>query len=408
LPSPSPDQPGCQPLAGQLVVFTGKLSSLGRKDARALVARLGGATSDDVNAKTTMLVVGAEGFGPPPQSDSFESAVVAGFPATELGTASRTPDPPAEPASSRTSNKLKRAEELNAQQGAGIRVISEADFCRMAGVPTPDALKRQYYAMRDLLARYRELREDHLRYLMKCGVIRPVLRTNADTFFAFPDLSPIKQANEGLTEGVSFRSVVRTLIASRQGQLAFDFRLDAAPAKILALRRHTATRVTPVAEATPKGEVDTALAEEYFRVASALDDGNESTRDEAAAAYRKALDVNPYLVAALINLANIHYSHDEIAEAQALYERAIGIESDFFEAHFNLGNIYHDLGRFDEAQGCYDEALRLNPCFADAHFYLAVTFEKMGQPQEARPHWRAYQQLAPHGEWVELAKEFSE
>jgi hypothetical protein len=37
-----------------------------------------------------------------------------------------------------------------------------------------------------------------------------------------------------------------------------------------------------------------------------------------------------------------------------------------------------------------------------------VTFEKMGQPQDARPHWRSYQQLAPQGEWVELAKEFSE
>ena len=83
--------------------------------------------------------------------------------------------------------------------------------------------------------------------------------------------------------------------------------------------------------------------------------------DEAAAAYRKALELDPYLVAALINLANIHYSREELAEAQALYEQAIGLESDFFEAHFNLGNIYHDLGRFPEAQACYREALRLNP-----------------------------------------------
>ena len=79
-----------------------------------------------------------------------------------------------------------------------------------------------------------------------------------------------------------------------------------------------------------------------------------------------------------------------------------------FEAHFNLGNICHDLGRFAEAQSCYREALRLNPVYADAHFYLAVTFEKMGQSQEARPHWKAYRELAPHGEWVELAREFSE
>ena len=377
MPSLSPDHPGC-PLEGQLVVFTGKLSSLGRKDARALVTRLGGATADDVNAKTTMLVIGAEGFGPTPDREK--------------------------------SNKLKRAEELNALAGGGaaIRILTEEDFCRLAGVATPDTLKRQYHAMRDVLARYRALREDHLRYLVKCGVLRPVLRTNADTFFAFPDLSVIKQANEGLSQGGAFRGVVRTLIAVRQGQLEFDFRLDAAPAKIITLRRTDTARQTPPKAEAPTSVRDTALAEEYFRAASALDDGDESTQDEAATAYRKALELDPYLVAALINLANIPYSGDELAEAQALYERAIGLESDFFEAHFNLGNIYHDLGRFPEAQSCYREALRLNPFYADAHFYLAVTFEKMGLSQDARPHWRAYQQLAPQGEWVELAKEFSE
>ena len=374
----SPDQPG-SPLGGQLVVFTGKLSSLGRRDARALVTRLGGATADDVNAKTTMLVIGAEGFGAAPDREK--------------------------------SNKLRRAEELNAQPGATappIRIVTEEDFCRLTGVATPDALKRQYHAMRDVMARYRALREDHLRYLMKCGVLRPVLRTNADTFFAFPDLAVIKQANDGLSQGAAFRSVVRTLIAARQGQLEFDFRLDAQPAKILALRRPESTRQTSSRPDAPSGVFDTALAEEYFRAASALDDGNDATQDEAAVAYRKALELDPYLVAALINLANIHYSRDQLAEAQALYERAIGLESNFFEAHFNLGNIYHDLGRFPEAQSCYREALRLNPFYPDAHFYLAVTFEKMGLSQDARPHWRAYQQLAPQGEWVELAKEFSE
>ena len=390
LPSSSPDLPGTQPLAGQLVVFTGKLSSLGRRAARALVLRLGGATADDVTAKTTMLVVGAEGFGPSSEDVPEESS--------------------AAPSDVRTSNKLKRAEELNTQHSGQIHVVSEDDFCRMTGVPTPDVLKRQYYALRDLMARYRSLREDHVRYLVKCGVIRPVLRTNADTFFGFADLAAIKQANDGLDEGTTFRSIVRMLIASRQGQLTFDFRLDAAPAKILTLRRPEPTARTAIVGEAAKviPSHDVALAEDYFRTGSALDDGDETKRDRAAAAYRKALEFDPYLVAALINLANIHYSHDELVEAQALYERAIGLESDFFEAHFNLGNICHDLGRFADAQSCYGEALLLNPHYADAHFYLAVTFEKMGMSQEARPHWRAYQQLAPQGEWVELAKEFSE
>jgi tetratricopeptide (TPR) repeat protein len=358
------------PLSGQLVVFTGKLSSLGRKDARALVARLGGATADEVNAKTTMLVIGGEGFGDRDKS-----------------------------------NKLKRAEDLKRDGGAPIEIVTEERFCRIAGVPTPDTLKRQYYAMRDLLARYRALREDHIRYMVKYGIIQPVLRTNADTFFAFPDLAAIKQANDEVSQGASFRAALRGLLASRAGQLALDFRLDAAPARIFTLTRRADRQPPKDAGAGPR---DPAAAEEYFRIGSALDDGDEAKQEEAAAAYRKALELDPYLAAALINLANIHYSRDELVEAQALYERAIGLESDFFEAHFNLGNIYHDLGRFTEAQACYREALRLNPFYADAHFYLAVTFEKMGLSQEARPHWRAYQQLAPKGEWVELAKEFSE
>ena len=380
MPSPSPDLSGRQPLAGQLVVFTGKLSSLGRRDACALVARLGGVPADDVNAKTTMLVVGAEGFGPASSADDAREK----------------------------SNKLRRAEELNLQQPAQIQILTEEAFCRLTGVPTPEALKRQYHAMRDLLARYRALREDHLRYLMKCGVLRPVLRTNADTFFAFPDLPTIRQANEGLEQGGTFRSIVRTLMASRQGQLEFDFRIDAAPAKIITLRRPPERQAPVRTDASPVLAQNMALAEEFFRVGSEFDDGEDAHVESAAAAYRTALELDPYLVAALINLANIHYGRDELVEAQALYERAIGLESDFFEAHFNLGNIHHDLGGFAQAQACYREALRLNPLYADAHFYLAVTFEKMGQSQEARPHWTAYRELAPHGEWVELAKEFTE
>jgi tetratricopeptide (TPR) repeat protein len=383
---PSPQNPHSpQALDGQVVVFSGKLSSLGRKDAFALVSSLGGVAADDVSAKTTMVVIGDEGL---------RRAVESGD-----GSAPLKRDDP-------RSLKLKRAEELNAEHGAGIRILSEDEFCRLAGVPSPETLKRQYHATRDLLARYRALRDDHLRYLVKCGLIRPVQRTNADTFFAFADLGFIKQANDELERGVSFRSVVRALMALRHGQLAFDFRLDAAPAKIIALRKKQVEPPRP-AEQGPSVR-DAALAERYFLEGSELDDGDTANLEAAAVAYRQALEFDPYLVAAVINLANIHYSRDELVEAQALYERAIGLESDFFEAHFNLGNIYHDLDRFPEAQACYREALRLNPLYADAHFYLAVTFEKMGQSQDARPHWRAYQQLAPQGEWVELAKEFSE
>jgi tetratricopeptide (TPR) repeat protein len=390
LPSPSPDLPDCGVLTGQIVVFTGKLSLLGRKDARALVTRLGGFAADDVNARTTLLVVGAEGFGTASHAEDLEVVEDA-----------------ADRPKREKSLKLIRAEQLNLAQERQIRIVSEEEFCEMAGVPTNRSLRQQYYSMRDLLARYGSLREDHVRYLVKYGIVYAIYRTNADTFFGFPDLATFKEASEELERGTTFRAVVRSLIASRQGQLALDFRLDAAPAKIIALRPRPAAPA-PSNGLPPVAVRDTAIAEEFFREGSALDDGSDGRLEDAAAAYRKALEHDPYLVAAIINLANIHYSREELAEAQALYERAIGLESDFFEAHFNLGNIYHDLGRFTEAQLCYTESLRLNPYYADAHFYLAVTFEKMGSSREARPHWRAYRQLAPQGEWVALAKEFSD
>lgn len=368
---PETRQPIPTVLTGELVVFSGKLTALGRKEARELVAQCGGSVADDVSAKTTMLVVGAG------------------------GSAGR----------SASNSRLQRVEELNAKHNRSIRVLSEEDFCLLVGHPTPSELTRQYYATRDLMARYPGVREDHLRYLAKYGIIKPVLRTEADTYFSFQDLGPIKQVNGDASEGIPFRSTLRSLLAEREGQLTFDFSLEASPAKIVKLQPRQ-PKVLPV-EAPPPPR-DTALAEEYFHQGSDLDDGNETALTQAAALYRKALSCDPQLVAALINLANIHYTRHEVVEAQALYERAISLESDYFEAHFNLGNIHHDLGEYEAARRCYESALALNPEYPDTHFYLAVTLEKMSLSAEAKRHWRAYQSLAPKGEWVELAKEFSE
>jgi tetratricopeptide (TPR) repeat protein len=259
---------------------------------------------------------------------------------------------------------------------------------------------------RQVLERCKHLRDDHLRYMQKWGLIQPPRRTNGEVSYAFTDVSVIRQADAELAGGASFRAVMRNLLASRVGQLAFDFRLEAEPAKILQLKRPEPPPLAVLMDAAPR--LQPSSAEHEFVTASTLDDGDPEHFDAALTGYRRALEIDPDLVPAVINLANIHYSRNEIAEAQALYERAIGLEPDVFEAHFNLGNIFHDLGRYSDARVCYREALRLNPTYADAHFYLAVTLEKNGQSQEARLHWKAYQELAPNGEWVHLAKEFSD
>lgn len=287
----------------------------------------------------------------------------------------------------------------------------------------PD-LQDKRYGHRDILAMYPALRLDHLRYLEKCGLLKPVHREGKERFFDFTDLTALRQIAGELQQGTAFRAVVRNLQASRIGQLAFDFRLDAHPARIIELKPRSpqplgtaepGTQGTiPLGTPGTTGTIGTGVfgpissAEQFFLMGSLLDDGTPERTEEAVKAYRRALEEDPDLVAALINLANIRYSRDELAEAQALYERAIALDPSYFEAHFNLGNIHHDHAQYASAEASYREALALNADYPDAHFYLAVTLEKMGRSVDARAHWKAYERLAPHGEWVELAKEFSD
>ena len=379
--------PEDSPFHGHVVVFTGKLASVGRREAREIVERLGGVSAGDVMARTTMLVVGSGGASP-------------------------SADDPM-PLGAAQSVKLKRAEQVNAATPGRVRILPEEDFCRLGGLPSVEALNRQYHSLRQIRDRYPAVREDHLRYLEKWSLVRPVARTNTDRYFGFQDLGIVRQVSEGLESGASFRVVLRALVAARDGQMILDFgqRIgEARPVKVVALTPHRengATRTT-VAEVWPSSSAHLTLAARYFREGSELDEGGEGDQARARLAYRKALLLDPNLVPALVNLANIHYGLDELVEAQALYERAMHLDAECFEAYFNLGNIHHDLGRYLDALEHYRVALGINPAYADAHFYLAVTLEKIGHSAEAKAHWRSYRDLAPEGEWVELAKEFSE
>jgi Tfp pilus assembly protein PilF len=288
----------------------------------------------------------------------------------------------------------------------------------MASSTSEDALRRQFYGARDIRGLYPRITENHLRYLEKWGLIRPAAQTSSERFYNFTDLTTIKQLASELERDVPLKTALRGLLAEHQGQLQLDFRASgSAPAKVVTLIVRPSKRVPeragmPVATTTPAlndhNDPQATLAAKYFVEGSHFDDGDETKRPHAAAAYRKALVIDPNLVPAIVNLANIHYAHDELIEAQALYERAINLDPDCFEAHFNLGNIHHDLGRYEDALACYRDAVVLNPGYADGHFYLAVTLEKTGHSAEAKPHWKIYQQLAPNGEWIELAREFSE
>ena len=366
------------PFLDQIVVFTGKLASIGHRQAYAVVEQQGGLACDQVTSRTTILVLGAGVAG-----------VARG-----------------------KSNKLRKAEAVNTSSPGSIQILSEDEFCRLAALQSSELLNQLYHSLSQIRSRYPRIREAQLRYLEKCGLLQPVARTHTDTYYSFSDVSVLKQIHDELEQNGSFHGSVRRRLAAREGQLALNFSAarGAVPAaKVVALRRREATKVTISLPSVPEqGGEKMALAARFFLEGSELDEGSEQDRERALIAYRKALLLDPTLVPAIVNLANLHYAHDDLVEAQALYSRALLLDSSCFEAHFNLGNIHHDLGRLQEAMTCYDGALQLNPKYADGHFYVAVTLEKMGRSEEAKEHWRLYQELAPNGEWFDLAKEFSE
>ena len=358
------------PLSGELVYVLGTLATVTRAEAQQLTERAGGRFTETWDPRASLVVRG-----------TTDSADV---------------DPSAP--------RLAALDPACAPQ-----VIDEDEWCRRVGRAGPSALRTQYYTARTVRSLYPRLRADHLRYLERWGLLRDVVRTPDDTWYGFRDIAVIRQAHAELERGASFRGVLRALAAETQGQLSLDFRPprgETPPAKVFALAAREATAAE--ASAFPGAAAERTPAEMKFLEGSTLDRNGPADREAAMLAYRAALDLDPDLVPAMINLGNLHYQQDRLVEAQALYLQASVTEPECFEAWFNLGNVHHDRGRLEEATQCYAEALRLRPAYANAHFYLAVTLEKLGRAPQAKPHWRAYQQLAPDGEWIDLAREFGE
>jgi tetratricopeptide (TPR) repeat protein len=344
--------PSHAPFWGHVVVFTGKLACLSRQQAQAKVRELGGETADIVTHRTTMLVVGDEGF------------------LSKID----------------TSRKLRTAE----RRIPRIQIVSETAFCRRAGLVTAADLKQHLYPLREIRKLYPELREDRVRYLELCGVIRPQVRTNADRFYEFPALLVFRHAHQQLAAGLPLRSVVRSLRAENAGQLALDFAPRTTPARVMPFR------------SPRRGPAESA--EEWFDRACGLDE-DPATTAEAQRAYERALELDPAYVPAVINLGNLHYGQGRLDEARACFERASELEPTNAKARFNLGNVLHDRSEYQAALILFRDAAALDPEFADAHFNLALTYEQLGLVEAAQRHWQRYLALDPAGDWAAIARE---
>lgn len=121
--------------------------------------------------------------------------------------------------------------------------------------------------------------------------------------------------------------------------------------------------------------------------------------DDAAASYRRALDLKPDNAGASNSLGAALLKLGHVQEALTFFRRALAIDPAFALAHGNLGYALQRLGRPDEALVSLQRAVGLAPDFAAAHTNLGNALRDLGRLDEA---------LASHRLALKLKPEFTE
>jgi tetratricopeptide (TPR) repeat protein len=144
-------------------------------------------------------------------------------------------------------------------------------------------------------------------------------------------------------------------------------------------------------------------AEEWFELGMSCDTKAESL-EQAANAYRRAVDASPEWVEARINLGTTLFQLNRMEEALTEFAAAVEYEPQNALAEFNLGCVLEQLGEADEAIKHLLRAIELSPSLADAHLNLALAYEKRGHIQNSIRHLSLYLRYEPNGPWAEFAR----
>lgn len=268
-------------------------------------------------------------------------------------------------------------------------------------------------------ARILNVSQQRIRGLVRAGLCRPS-RQGRNYRFSFQDLVLLRTARSLLQQKVPGRRVRRALreltkqlpegrppsgvkvyadggnVAVRYGstawhpdskQMVFLFEVDqlARDARVLAPPK-------------PKGRTPALLDSEraksaalWFERALLLEEHSDVVG--AADAYRRALDFDPTMADAAINLGRLVHHDGDPGGAARLYHEALLHAPDDPIAHYNLALALEDQDQRREAIAHYERAVETAPDFADAHFNLSRLFERMGLHRQAVRHLLIYKQL---------------
>jgi hypothetical protein len=368
-------------LKGKRVAFTGRLASMTRADAVALVRAHGGIFVSSLSRHTSVLVVGQDGW--PLQKDG------------------------------RLTSKLRRAQAFE-QAGQPITVLSEVEFLSRLGLESHTEEVRRLYSTPQLSSLLK-IPGDRVRRWLTAGLIRAVETVDGVSYFDYAQvvsartLSDLTQAGVGsdrLRHSIQqlqtwLKNVEQPLlqlaIMEQDGELLV--RLKDGLAEPTGQRRldFGDSVDEPVSLSQPP-----ATAVQWFELGSGHEDSGRFS--QAADAYRQALVVGGPNAVVYFNLANCLNVLGLKERAAERYAQAAEIDGSFAEAWNNLGVVLVEIGSTEEAAVAFERALAVNQHYADAHYNLADLLDELGDIAGASVHWRAYLSQDRQNQWASYAQ----
>jgi tetratricopeptide (TPR) repeat protein len=346
-------------LKGGVIAFTGRLASMKRAEAFALVSKHGGQPREGVTKDTRVLIVGELGW--PLQDDG------------------------------RPSNSLATAKSYR------IPIVNERRFLEWVGKSVPQEQAKTYTAAQ--LATLSKLPPEAVEQLSMFGLIEA-----RDGHYGFRDLAAARQVAQLLGSGTplsvitkSLRDIRKWLPDARLSHLRL-FPESSDRVLVEQVLGRTDSKGQFVLDVTkPEDSADAAFAQAQ----SAEEDGDQAA---AEAQYRRVMKLDPSDPAAGLNLGNLLREQRRLVEAEAAYRRAVKADPHFAPAWHNLADLLDDGGRLLEAVDCEQRALDADPSYADAIFNMALFLQRLERHAQAAPMWRRYLKLDRDSPWAERAK----
>ncbi|MEK7833323.1 MAG: tetratricopeptide repeat protein, partial [Acidobacteriota bacterium] len=109
---------------------------------------------------------------------------------------------------------------------------------------------------------------------------------------------------------------------------------------------------------------------------------------EAIADHERALESNPLLIQAHINLISLYARVGQFDKAEKRYRSAVAVNPNLADSHYNFGVLMAMQEKYQEAAKAFQRSFELNPFNAEAHYNFAAIIEGEGRLDEAAAHFR--------------------